>query len=43
LALIEVLYAQLIARFSFGQRITPREAVGMLLVVGGVVLLILTH
>jgi drug/metabolite transporter (DMT)-like permease len=43
LALIEVLYAQLIARFSFGQRTTPREAVGMLLVVTGVVLLILTH
>jgi drug/metabolite transporter (DMT)-like permease len=43
LALIEVLYAQLIARFSFGQRTTPREAVGMLLVVAGVVLLILTH
>jgi drug/metabolite transporter (DMT)-like permease len=43
LALIEVLYAQLIARFSFGQRTTPREAVGMLLVVVGVVLLILTH
>jgi drug/metabolite transporter (DMT)-like permease len=43
LALIEVLYAQLIARFSFGQRTTPREAIGMLLVVAGVVLLILTH
>jgi drug/metabolite transporter (DMT)-like permease len=43
LALIEVLYAQLIARFSFGQRTTPREAIGMILVVGGVMLLILTH
>ena len=43
LALIEVLYAQLIARFSFGQRTTPREAIGMVLVVAGVVLLILTH
>jgi drug/metabolite transporter (DMT)-like permease len=43
LALIEVLYAQLIARFSFGQKTTPREAVGMLFVVAGVVLLILTH
>jgi uncharacterized membrane protein len=43
LALIEVLYAQLIARFSFGQRTTASEAIGMLLVVAGVVLLILTH
>ena len=43
LALIEVLYAQLIARFSFGQRTTLREAIGMLLVVAGVILLILTH
>ena len=43
LALIEVLYAQLIARFSFGQRTTPREAIGMVLVVAGVMLLILTH
>jgi drug/metabolite transporter (DMT)-like permease len=43
LALIEVLFAQLIARFAFGQRTTPREAVGMLLVVAGVVLLILAY
>jgi drug/metabolite transporter (DMT)-like permease len=43
LALIEVLYAQLIARFSFGQRTTSREAIGMVLVVAGVMLLILTH
>jgi drug/metabolite transporter (DMT)-like permease len=43
LALIEVLYAQLIARFSFGQRTTLREAIGMLLVVAGVLLLISTH
>jgi drug/metabolite transporter (DMT)-like permease len=43
LALIEVLYAQLIARFSFGQRTTAREAIGMMLVVAGVMLLILTH
>jgi drug/metabolite transporter (DMT)-like permease len=43
LALIEVLYAQLIARFSFGQRTTAREAIGMVLVVAGVMLLILTH
>jgi len=43
LALIEVLFAQLIARFAFGQRTTAREAIGMLLVVAGVVLLILAH
>jgi drug/metabolite transporter (DMT)-like permease len=43
LALIEVLFAQLIARFAFGQRTTPREAIGMLLVVAGVVLLILAY
>jgi drug/metabolite transporter (DMT)-like permease len=43
LALIEVIYAQLIARFSFGQRTTRREAIGMVLVVAGVMLLILTH
>jgi drug/metabolite transporter (DMT)-like permease len=41
LALIEVLFAQLIARFAFGQKTTAREAVGMALVVCGVVLLIL--
>jgi drug/metabolite transporter (DMT)-like permease len=43
LALIEVLFAQLVARFAFGQRTTPREAIGMLLVVAGVVLLILAY
>ncbi len=40
LALIEVLFAQLIARFAFGQRTSAREAVGMLLVVCGVGLLL---
>jgi drug/metabolite transporter (DMT)-like permease len=40
LALIEVLFAQIIARFAFGQRTTAREAVGMLLVVCGVGLLL---
>ena len=40
LALIEVLFAQLIARFAFGQRTTPREAIGMLLVIAGVGLLL---
>ena len=41
LALIEVLFAQLVARYAFGQRTTPREAIGMVFVVAGVVLLIL--
>ena len=40
LALIEVLFAQLVARFAFGQRTTAREAFGMVLVVGGVGLLL---
>ena len=43
LALVEVLFAQLIARFAFGQKTSAREAVGMVLVVAGVVLLILAH
>jgi drug/metabolite transporter (DMT)-like permease len=40
LALVEVLFAQLFARFAFGQRTSPREAAGMLLVVAGVALLL---
>jgi drug/metabolite transporter (DMT)-like permease len=40
LALIEVLFAQLVSRFMFGQRTTAREAAGMALVVAGVLLLI---
>jgi drug/metabolite transporter (DMT)-like permease len=43
LALVEVLFAQLVARFMFGQRTTAREAFGMGLVVAGVVLLILAY
>jgi len=43
LALVEVLFAQLVARFAFGQRTSAREAVGMALVVAGVVLLILAY
>jgi drug/metabolite transporter (DMT)-like permease len=43
LALVEVLFAQLVARFAFGQRTTAREAAGMVLVVAGVVLLILAY
>jgi drug/metabolite transporter (DMT)-like permease len=40
LALIEVLFAQLVARVMFGQRTTVREAAGATLVVAGVLLLI---
>jgi drug/metabolite transporter (DMT)-like permease len=40
LALIEVLFAQIVARVMFGQRTTMREAFGMALVVAGVGLLI---
>ena len=43
LALVEVLFAQLIARFAFGQRTSAREALGMVLVVAGVALLIWAH
>ncbi len=43
LALIEVLFAQLIARFTFGQRTSAREALGMVLVVAGVALLMLAQ
>ena len=40
LALVEVLFAQAIARFIFGQPTTPREAAGIVLIVVGVVLLL---
>jgi drug/metabolite transporter (DMT)-like permease len=43
LALVEVLFAQLIARIAFGQRTSAREALGMVLVVAGVALLIWAH
>jgi drug/metabolite transporter (DMT)-like permease len=43
LALIEVLFAQLVARFALGQRTTARETIGMALVIAGVVLLILAY
>ncbi|HXW42849.1 MAG TPA: DMT family transporter [Xanthobacteraceae bacterium] len=43
LALVEVLLAQFVARFAFGQRTSAREAAGMVLVVAGVVLLILAY
>jgi drug/metabolite transporter (DMT)-like permease len=40
LALIEVLFAQAISTFVFRQRISPREAIGIVLVVVGVALLV---
>jgi drug/metabolite transporter (DMT)-like permease len=40
LALVEVLFAQAISRFVFKQPMTAREAVGIALIVAGVVLLI---
>jgi drug/metabolite transporter (DMT)-like permease len=40
LALVEVLFAQMISSFVFGQRTSAREAIGIGLVVAGVVLLI---
>jgi drug/metabolite transporter (DMT)-like permease len=40
LALIEVLFAQIVARVMFGQRTTVRETIGMALVVAGVGLLV---
>jgi len=40
LALIEVLFAQAVARVMFKQRTTLREAIGMALVVAGVALLV---
>ena len=43
LALVEVLFAQAISRFVFGQKTTPREALGIVLVVAGVALLLWAH
>jgi drug/metabolite transporter (DMT)-like permease len=43
LALVEVLFAQAISRFSFRQPTAPREALGIALMVMGVVLLIWMH
>jgi drug/metabolite transporter (DMT)-like permease len=40
LALVEVLFAQAVARFVFGQTATPREAFGIVLIVIGVALLL---
>jgi len=43
LALVEVLFAQAISRFVFGQPTSRREAVGIVLIVVGVILLIWAH
>ncbi len=43
LALIEVLFAQGVTRFVFKQPTTQREAVGIVLVVIGVVLVLWAH
>jgi drug/metabolite transporter (DMT)-like permease len=43
LAFVEVLFAQAIARFVFRQAVTAREAVGVALIVGGVVLLLWSY
>ncbi|MBV9557754.1 MAG: EamA family transporter, partial [Pseudolabrys sp.] len=43
LALVEVLFAQAISKFIFKQPTTPREAIGIVLVVAGVILLIWAH
>ncbi len=43
LALVEVLFAQLVARYGFGQRTRAREAIGMALVICGVALLLLAY
>jgi drug/metabolite transporter (DMT)-like permease len=40
LALVEVLFAQAISRFAFGQPTSAREALGIVLIVAGVALLI---
>jgi drug/metabolite transporter (DMT)-like permease len=42
LALVEVLFAQAISRFAFKQATTPREGVGVVLIVVGVLLLLCT-
>jgi drug/metabolite transporter (DMT)-like permease len=43
LALVEVLFAQAISAFIFKQPTSPREGVGIVMIVVGVVLLIWTH
>ena len=43
LALVEVLFAQAISHFAFKQPVSPRETVGIAVIVVGVVLLIWAH
>ena len=43
LALVEVLFAQAISVFIFGQKTSPREGVGIAMIVLGVVLLLWSH
>jgi drug/metabolite transporter (DMT)-like permease len=43
LALVEVLFAQAISTFAFKQTTTPREALGIVLIVIGVAALVWTH
>ncbi len=43
LALVEVLFAQAISRFVFKQATTPREGIGIVLIVIGVALLLWTY
>jgi drug/metabolite transporter (DMT)-like permease len=43
LALVEVLFAQAISVFVFGQRTTPREFCGIVLIIAGVALLLSAH
>ncbi len=43
LALIEVLFAQIVSRRLFDQKSTPQEIVGIALVVGGIAFLLWTH
>jgi drug/metabolite transporter (DMT)-like permease len=40
LALVEVLFAQAISRFVFGQATSPREGLGIVMIVLGVALLL---
>lgn len=43
LALVEVLFAQAVSRFVFGQPTTAREGMGIVLIVAGVVLLLWSY
>ena len=43
LALVEVLFAQAISSFVFKQKTTPREGIGIVLIVIGVAALVWTY